>query len=195
VIQASGVENLDIISSGPIPPNPSELLGNGKITNLIKYLKHRYDYIIFDMGAGITTESLQLILACNEIILVTLCEPTAMTDAYSALKFVHHHNQDIPFQLVINRALNTKHANKTAGRLQSVTQQFLKRDLFHLGSLPDDKYVTKAVMEQAPFVIKYPTCQASRGLEEIATRYLNEGNSSDTKNTYTFMYKLRGLFR
>ncbi|WP_339145822.1 MULTISPECIES: MinD/ParA family protein [unclassified Sutcliffiella] len=161
----------------------------------LQELSFRYDYIIFDMGAGITTESLQLILACNEIILVTLCEPTAMTDAYSALKFVHHHNQDIPFQLVINRALNTKHANKTAGRLQSVTQQFLKRDLFHLGSLPDDKYVTKAVMEQAPFVIKYPTCQASRGLEEIATRYLNEGNSSDTKNTYTFMYKLRGLFR
>lgn len=161
----------------------------------LQELSMQYDYILFDMGAGITSESLQLILSCNEIFLVTTCEPTAMTDAYSALKFIHNHDQDIPFQLIINRAMNSKHANKTAVRLQTVTQQFLKKNLSHLGSLPDDKFVPMAVMDQTPFIIKYPSCHASRAIEDLINRYLSESNSSDIKNTYTFMTKLRGLFR
>lgn len=40
--------NLHFISSGPIPPNPSELLQNGRLENLLAYLKTRYDYILID---------------------------------------------------------------------------------------------------------------------------------------------------
>ena len=41
--------NLDVITSGSIPPNPSELLGSEKMRGLLKTLKERYDYIIFDL--------------------------------------------------------------------------------------------------------------------------------------------------
>ncbi|KMJ58656.1 hypothetical protein AB685_12325 [Bacillus sp. LL01] len=161
----------------------------------LQELSYQYDYILFDMGAGITTDTLQLILSCNEIFLVTTCEPTAMTDAYSALKFIHNHDQGIPFQLIINRAMNPDHAKLTADRLQSVTQQFLQKDLLHLGFIPDDKHVSLAVMEQTPFVIKYPTSKASKAIENLTARYLNESNSFTIKNNYTFMTKLRRLFR
>ncbi|WP_300672932.1 polysaccharide biosynthesis tyrosine autokinase [Soonwooa sp.] len=40
--------NLDVIYSGSIPPNPTELLSNGRIDNLIENLKGLYDYIIVD---------------------------------------------------------------------------------------------------------------------------------------------------
>jgi capsular exopolysaccharide synthesis family protein len=42
------IENLDIITSGPIPPNPSELMQSGKLDNLINELRESYDYIIID---------------------------------------------------------------------------------------------------------------------------------------------------
>jgi len=48
------IENLDIITSGPIPPNPSELMQSGKLSDLIDELREAYDYIIIDappMGA------------------------------------------------------------------------------------------------------------------------------------------------
>ncbi len=48
------IKNLDIITSGPIPPNPSELMQSGKLDNLIEELRESYDYIIIDappMGA------------------------------------------------------------------------------------------------------------------------------------------------
>lgn len=40
--------NLFIISAGPIPPNPSELILNGRIQELLKYLENAFDYIVID---------------------------------------------------------------------------------------------------------------------------------------------------
>jgi capsular exopolysaccharide synthesis family protein len=41
-------ENLFIIPSGPLPDNPSELLANGKVKDLLMYLNEIFDYIIID---------------------------------------------------------------------------------------------------------------------------------------------------
>jgi tyrosine-protein kinase Etk/Wzc len=48
IIERSDIENLDIITSGPIPPNPAELLQSEKMAEFLKEIKKRYDYIIFD---------------------------------------------------------------------------------------------------------------------------------------------------
>mgnify|MGYP001096077932 CR=1 FL=1 len=47
-IQESGIKNLDVITSGSIPPNPAELIGSEKMKILIEQLKERYDYIVID---------------------------------------------------------------------------------------------------------------------------------------------------
>ncbi len=47
-ILPSGVANLDVILSGIIPPNPSELLGSVRMQRLLERLRDRYDYIILD---------------------------------------------------------------------------------------------------------------------------------------------------
>lgn len=48
VIHSSDVDHLDIMSCGPIPPNPSELLASKKMEKLLEELKASYDLIIFD---------------------------------------------------------------------------------------------------------------------------------------------------
>ncbi|MGL4338725.1 MAG: tyrosine-protein kinase family protein, partial [Turicibacter sp.] len=40
--------NLDVIISGPIPPNPGELLLSNRLDQLFSYLRSHYDYIIVD---------------------------------------------------------------------------------------------------------------------------------------------------
>lgn len=42
------VKNLEIITSGPIPPNPSELIGSKNMVKLLEVLKTRYDRIVID---------------------------------------------------------------------------------------------------------------------------------------------------
>ncbi|MBT8325484.1 MAG: polysaccharide biosynthesis tyrosine autokinase, partial [Winogradskyella sp.] len=48
VLTKSHIENLDLIPSGPVPPNPSELLMTDKLQNLIKNLRQTYDIIVLD---------------------------------------------------------------------------------------------------------------------------------------------------
>ena len=48
IIQHSGFDNLDIISAGPIPPNPSELINKQIFVEFISLLKEKYKNIIID---------------------------------------------------------------------------------------------------------------------------------------------------
>ena len=48
VICRNGVENLHIIPSGPIPPNPVELLASRRFAKLMHYLEKRFDHVIVD---------------------------------------------------------------------------------------------------------------------------------------------------
>jgi len=58
----SEIENLDVITSGPIPPNPSELLIGGAMDTLISDLKKRYDYIILDTPpVALVADALELL--------------------------------------------------------------------------------------------------------------------------------------
>ena len=48
-VQQSSIPNLAILSSGIIPPNPSELLASQRMNQVIEELKQYYEVIIFDM--------------------------------------------------------------------------------------------------------------------------------------------------
>ncbi|WP_439697084.1 GumC family protein [Mucilaginibacter sp. AW1-7] len=62
IILASGQENLDFIVSGPVPPNPSELLHSGRMMALIDWLKTRYDIIMIDTAPiGLVSDAIPLI--------------------------------------------------------------------------------------------------------------------------------------
>lgn len=44
----TNIENMDIILTGPVAPNPSELLGSSKFVEMINKLRPQYDYILID---------------------------------------------------------------------------------------------------------------------------------------------------
>jgi capsular exopolysaccharide synthesis family protein len=48
VIQFTGIENLSLISGGPVPPNPSELILTQRMEALLELLKKDYDFILLD---------------------------------------------------------------------------------------------------------------------------------------------------
>ncbi|QFR43187.1 GumC family protein [Sulfurimonas xiamenensis] len=58
IIQNTEITNLDIISSGPVPPNPSELIMSERMEEIIEFLKQSYDYIILDTPPlGLVTDA------------------------------------------------------------------------------------------------------------------------------------------
>lgn len=48
VVQNTPIENLKVMTSGPVPPNPSELLGSKRMGYLIEALQKQSDLIVFD---------------------------------------------------------------------------------------------------------------------------------------------------
>lgn len=61
VVHRNVLPNLDILPSGTIPPNPSELLCSSRFVNMIKTLYEEYDYIIFDTPPiGVVADALLL---------------------------------------------------------------------------------------------------------------------------------------
>ncbi|HAT65452.1 MAG TPA: sugar transporter, partial [Flavobacteriaceae bacterium] len=62
IIQKTMIDTLDVITSGPIPPNPSELLMTERMAELIASLKGKYDYVVLDSPPlGLVADSLELI--------------------------------------------------------------------------------------------------------------------------------------
>ena len=49
VIKSTDIPNLFLVNSGPIPPNPAELLGSDKMARFIKMMGEECDYLLFDL--------------------------------------------------------------------------------------------------------------------------------------------------
>jgi capsular exopolysaccharide synthesis family protein len=48
MIQETGIDNVNLLTSGPIPPNPSELLSSKKMQDILDTLRSQADYVIID---------------------------------------------------------------------------------------------------------------------------------------------------
>lgn len=86
VIQFSGIQNLDIITSGPLPPNPSELLGTEIMTELVDTLKELYDLVIFDVPPVLLVTDAQVLMSKVDGVVVVIMGGKA---TQSDLKLMH----------------------------------------------------------------------------------------------------------
>jgi capsular exopolysaccharide synthesis family protein len=94
-IQHTEDPNLDIFTSGPVPPNPSELVGSQKMKDLIMHLRSKYDYIVIDTPPiNLTTDALQVISEVDAFVFVVRYK-------YTRKVFLEHFkSQDIKKKLV-----------------------------------------------------------------------------------------------
>ncbi len=77
IIQKTSYDNFSIISSGPIPPNPSELTALDKTKELVRLLKEKYEIIIIDSPPiGIVSDSFYLAPMADVCLLVVRSEHT-----------------------------------------------------------------------------------------------------------------------
>jgi capsular exopolysaccharide synthesis family protein len=69
--QKTQVDRVDVLTSGPIPPNPSELLGRPRTREILRKLRERYDQIIVDTPPiGAVTDAAVIATMVDGVILV-----------------------------------------------------------------------------------------------------------------------------
>ncbi|MCP3031447.1 CpsD/CapB family tyrosine-protein kinase [Halobacillus sp. A1] len=80
--QNTNVENLEVMTSGPIPPNPSELLGSKAMSKLILEARQTYDLLVFDTPPVLAVSDSQVL--ASEVDGVMLVVRSGQTDNSSA---------------------------------------------------------------------------------------------------------------
>lgn len=77
--------NLDLLTAGPIPPNPQELLASSAMTKLLDGLQKRYDYILIDTPpVNVVADALMLTNSTAGIMLVARERKTHVEDLKKA---------------------------------------------------------------------------------------------------------------
>lgn len=110
VIRQTDIPNLDIITSGPIPPNPSELLGGRMLSEMIDQYKKIYDLIIFDAPPLLAVTDAQIIAnAVDGTILVIDSQTTDKKAAEKATEVLKTSNATI-----LGAVLNNIEADKNS---------------------------------------------------------------------------------
>lgn len=89
VIQRTGINNLDIVATGPFPSNPAELMLRSEFNSFVDYAKRTYDRIIFD-GPPVMAVSESAILASlvDGVVMVVWAGQTSRRLAQMSLQII-----------------------------------------------------------------------------------------------------------
>lgn len=136
------------------------------------------DIIIVDTGAGISDAVLEFLVASGEILLVTTPEPTSITDAYTLLKALSHHDrfsaETTKIKVLSNRVDTLEEGRTLFAKLNAVVSRYLKLPIEYLGAVPQDQELSRSVMQQMPVSINAPKAISTKAYEEIAAILMNK---------------------
>lgn len=105
------MENLDVMTAGPIPPNPSELLASENMTEILDRLCERYDTIIIDTPpVNVVTDSMELAKNVSGTIMVIRYGETTTDDVEEAMKKIEFCQMNM-LGFILN-GVKTKHTSK-----------------------------------------------------------------------------------
>ena len=197
-VMFTGLNDLQYISGGSGMSTILEWSEDmfNRMIDAFEYLQKSFDYILFDMGAGATNWSLDLLTSVDEIIVIATAEPTAIMDAYSMMKYVHLKDEQKQFYVLCNRTYTQEEGKDTLNRLSNAMEKFLNKEVIALGSLPEDPVVRKAVREQVPFTISYPDAPISITMKRITKKFI-EGHKEEVhaqQQSRNFLSKLKSIF-
>lgn len=91
IIQSTAVDNVNVIPSGPIPPNPSEMLASKRMTALIQMAKEQFDMVIIDTPPTLVVTDAQIVATkCDGVVLVIDSGNIKKTEAIKAKHKLEH---------------------------------------------------------------------------------------------------------
>ncbi len=130
----------------------------------------KLDVMIIDTGAGIG-EHIQMFLdAADDVIVVTVPDPAAITDAYATIKTIAMLRDDV--SMIMNQVKNEKEALAVFGKIKKVALanigSNLKLDL--MGKIDSNIKVSSSVKQRSLFCATYPSSQPHRDVVAIANK-------------------------
>jgi flagellar biosynthesis protein FlhG len=141
-------------------------------------IEDMFDLVLIDSGAGIGDNVLFFVGAAQEAILVVSPEPTSLVDAYATVKVLSQQAGVRTFNVIVNPVVDELAARGIFHKLTAVTGKFLEAKVRHLGFIPRDENLHRAIMAQRPVCEMFPSSPSARAISVIAERLLSDKYSS-----------------
>lgn len=107
-VQATDVEKLDLLSSGPIPPNPAELLSSRMMEQMLAEAYKQYDLVIFDSPPVLAVTDAQVLAnQCQGTVLVVKSGVTELENALKAKELLQAAKAKLLGAVLNNKALKS----------------------------------------------------------------------------------------
>jgi len=149
-----------------------------------------YDFLIFDTGAGISTNVTYFCSAAHEILLVATTEPTSLTDVYALIKTLHTKHAQKYFRVIINSVGSESEARLIFRNLAAVADRFLPDvSVEYLGYILLDPVVTKAVRQQKAFSELYPDSKVTHCINRLVQKIVGEKKSVADEEQSTLFWR------
>jgi capsular exopolysaccharide synthesis family protein len=125
ILKKGPLPNLSVITSGPVPPNPADLIASARMQSLIEYLSDKFDFIICDAPPTlVVSDARTLSRHFDGTLLVVKAHQTTIEMAARATKSLHDVNTKL-LGLFIN-GLDPKKSNYYYGEYYSTYTKSLK---------------------------------------------------------------------
>lgn len=126
------------------------------------------DMLIMDTGAGIGDPIQMFLNAADDVIVVTVPDPAAITDAYATIKVTSRHRETI--SMIMNQVRSPKEATAVFEKIKKVAHANIGPNLKLklLGQIHQDPKVALSVKQREMVVKAFPVTEASRDLRAIA---------------------------
>jgi len=163
---------IDLIPAGSGVPRMADLSTYELhlIATGLEELEFDYRYLLVDSAAGISRQTLAFAGACDEVLIVTTPDLTAMTDAYAFMKVLTANRPEIRPLLLVNRAQDEAEANDVIERICRVCEHFLAARPLSLGWLPDDRHVSLSVNRRGVVTSLEPEAPVAKALGRVEIR-------------------------
>jgi flagellar biosynthesis protein FlhG len=130
----------------------------------------KLDVMIIDTGAGIGEHIQMFLNAADDVIVVTVPDPAAITDAYATIKTVATLRNDIG--LIMNQVKNEKESQAVFEKIRKVALANIGEnlDLQLIGKINIDAKVSSSIKRRELFSVAYPNSQPYTDITEIANK-------------------------
>ncbi len=125
----------------------------------------KLDVMIIDTGAGIGEHIQMFLNAADDVVVVTVPDPAAITDAYATIKTIATLRNDV--SMIINQVKNEKEAVGIFDKIKKVAEDNIggNLNLEFLGKVNKDVKVSSSVKQRALFAAKYPLSESARDID------------------------------
>lgn len=155
----------------------------------IDTLDHRFDVVVVDTGSGVGSSAVGFASAARDIVMVVTPEPTAVADACGMLRVLSGDYGVRRVKVLTNLVRSDEEGEQVFARLANLDARSIDVGLDHLGSIPRDPAMGRAVMRGEPVMLAYPESPAARALSKVARRLAASDERDDRQGAMRLFWR------